>query len=131
MITAEQLVDQVVVHKIFGEGIVHSVNGTHLEVHFVEKSKVSKFAYPSCFEGFLILQNSSLQSEVEKDIEVWRQESGAVQKEALRHQYEMTLQGIEARRIALEEKKLKAAQKIMEHRSSHSYNNERRNKKNG
>lgn len=130
MIAEEQLINQIVIHKVFGEGIVHSVDEQHMEVFFADKNKVSKFAYPSCFDGFLKLRNNSLQEEVGKEVESWRQESGTVKKEELRHQYEKTIQGIEARRIAAEEKKLKAAQKIMEHRSSYTYNNVKRNRKN-
>lgn len=51
-----------------------------------------------------------------------------MQKEALRHQYEKTIQGIEARRLAAGEKKLKAAQRAMEHRST--YSNVKQGKKN-
>lgn len=56
-------------------------------------------------------------------MEVWKQESGTVQKEELRHRYEKTMQGIEARRLAAAKKKLKAAQKAMEHRSTYSNTN--------
>lgn len=120
MIETDQLINKTVIHKSYGKGIICSVDGKYLEVDFTEKGKVSKFVYPSCFNGFLTLEKSKLQSEIDSVIEVWKQESGAVRKEELRHQYEKTIQGIEARRIAAEEKKLKAAQRAMDHRSSYS-----------
>ncbi|MGN0424262.1 MAG: hypothetical protein ACI4FY_03015 [Acetatifactor sp.] len=116
----EKLINQTVIHKSFGKGIIRSVDGNYLEVDFIGKGKVSKFPYPSCFYGFLLVENTNLQSEIEAVVEVWKQESGIVQKEKLRYQYEKTLRGIEARRLAAEEKKMKAAQKAMEHRSTYS-----------
>lgn len=119
----EKLVNQTVIHKSFGKGIIRSVDEKYLEVDFTEKGKVSKFPYPGCFHGFLTIEDGSLQSEIEAVVENWKQDSGVVQKEELRHQYEKTMQGIEARRLAAEEKKLKVAQRAMEHRSTYSNTN--------
>lgn len=128
MVEADKLINQTVIHKSFGKGIIiRIVDKKYLEVDFTEKGKVSKFAYPSCFYGFLTLEDSSLQVEIDAVVEVWKQESGVLQKEELRHQYEKTMRGIEARRLAAEEKKLKAAQRSMEHRST--YSNVRQEKK--
>ena len=123
----EKLGNQTVIHKIFGKGIILSVDEKYLEVNFTERGKVSKFSYPSCFHGFLTIENSSLQKEIDAVVEVWKQESGIMQKEEFKKQYEKTMQSIEARRLAAEEKKLKAAQRAMEHRST--YNNSNFNKK--
>ena len=128
MVDLEKLVNQTVIHKSFGKGIIRSMDEKHLEVDFKEKGKVSKFPYPSCFNGFLTVEDCDLQAEITSVVEVWKQESGAVQKEELRHQYEKTMQGIEARRLAAEEKKLKAAQRAMEHRFT--YSNVNQGKKN-
>ena len=119
----EKLVNQTVIHKSFGKGIIRSVDEKYLEVDFIEKGKVSKFPYPGCFHGFLTIEDSSLQTEIEAVVEGWKQESGVMQKEELRHQYEKTMQSIESRRLAAEEKKLKAAQRAMEHRSTYSNTN--------
>lgn len=124
----EKLVNQTVIHISFEKGIIRSVDEKYLEVDFIEKGKVSKFPYPGCFHGFLTIEDSSLQTEIEAVVEGWKQESGVTHKEELRHQYEKTMQGIEARRLAAEEKKLKAAQRAMEHRSA--YSNTNFNKKN-
>ena len=56
---------------------------------------------------------------MQKDLEQWKIESGAFQKEELRHRYEKTMQEIRERRTAAGEKKLKAAQMVMEHRSTY------------
>ena len=109
-----------VIHKSFGKGIIRSVDEKYLEVDFMEKGKASKFSYPSCFNGFLSMEDNELQPEISSAVEVWKVESGAAQKEELRHQYEKTMQGIEARRLAAEDKKMKAAQRAMEHRSAYS-----------
>lgn len=119
----EKLVNQTVIHKSFGKGIIRSVDEKYLEVDFIEKGKVSKFPYPGCFHGFLTIEDSSLQTEIEAVVEGWKQESGVMQKEELRHQCERTMQSIEARRLAAEEKKLKAARRAMEHRSTYSNTN--------
>jgi|GEM_PF-3026738 len=123
----EKLVNQTVIHKSYGKGIIHNVGEKYLEVDFAEKGKVSKFPYPSCFNGFLSLKDCDLQTEITAEVEVWKRESGAMQKEELRHRYEKTMQGMEARRLAAEDKKLKAAQRAMERRSA--YGNTNFNKK--
>lgn len=120
MAEVQKLVSQTVIHKLFGKGIIISADEKYLEVDFAENSKISKFAYPSCFNGFLTLENTELQVEMQAVIETWRVESGEVQKEKLRRQYEKTIQDIEARRIAAEEKKRRAAQRGMERRSIYS-----------
>ena len=118
MLEIEKLVKEIVVHKLFGTGIITNVEDKYLEIDFPEKNRKSKFAYPSCFNGFLTLKNEERQEEVQKDLEQWKIESGAFQKEELRNRYEKTMQEIRERRTAAEERKLKAAQTVMEHRST-------------
>ncbi|MGN0386290.1 MAG: hypothetical protein ACI4EX_10455 [Lachnospiraceae bacterium] len=128
MIEADKLINRTVIHKSFGKGIIRSVDEKYLEVDFSERGKVSKFVYPSCFYGFLTLEECNLQAEIDAVVEIWKQESGVEKKEELRHQYEKTMQSIEARRLAAEEKKLKAAQRAMEHRTT--YGDVKRERKN-
>ena len=116
----EKLVNQTVIHKTFGKGIVRSADEKYLEVDFTEKGKVSKFSYPDCFYGFLIIEDSSMESAIKADVLLWKQEKCVIQKEQLKKQYEKTMQSIEARRVASEEKKLKAAQRSMERRFIYS-----------
>ena len=116
----EKLVNQTVIHKSFGKGIILSVDKKYLEVEFIEKGKVSRFLYPDCFYGFLTIEDSGLQLEIEAVVEDWKQDRGVIQKEKLRKQYEKNMRSIEARRLAAEEKRLKAAQRAMEHRFTYS-----------
>lgn len=123
------MLNQAVKHRAFGGGIVQNVDEQHITVIF-DKDKTSRvFAYPSCFDGFLSVENAKLQEQVLSALGAWKQESGAEQKEALRLSYEKTVRGIEARRITAEEKKMKAARKAMEHRIIGNMNREARDKK--
>lgn len=98
-------------HKTLGKGIIRSADEEYLEIYFTEKGKISKFSYPSCFYGFLTVEDNSLQPEIETVVEAWKQESDIVHKEELRKRYEKTIHDIETRRLAAEEKKLKAHKK--------------------
>jgi len=73
--------------------------------------------YLSCFDGYAKLENKAKQRRVQADLEKWKTESGATQKEELRREYEKTQQEIRERRDAAEERKIKAAKRAMEHRT--------------
>ena len=109
----KDLIGVAVKHKIFGQGVVEDAHENYIEVIFQQKGKKSKFSYPSCFQGFLELIADERKADVEADLIVWRIESGAEEKEALKQQYIKTQQAIEARKLAAEEKKLRAAQRSM------------------
>ena len=121
MLEIEKLVEETVIHKSFGAGIIKEVDGKYLKIDFPEKNKKSTFAYPLCFDGFLMLENEETQAEMQKDLEQWKIESGAVQKEELWRQYEKTRQEIRARQTAVEEKKLRAARRVMERSSTFNW----------
>ena len=110
------LLGEIVEHKTFGKGVIHSIEDKYMMVVFKEKNKTSKFVYPAGFDGFLILANIEKREEMERELEVWREESGVNQRNELRLQYEKTVQAIEERRLAAEERKIKAAQRFSEHR---------------
>ncbi len=116
---SKKLVNQTVMHKTLGNGIIRSADEEHLEIYFTEKGKISKFSYPSCFYGFLTVEDNSLQPEIETVVEAWKQKGDIVHKEELKKRYEKTIHDIETRRLAAEEKKLKAAQKAIEHHSTY------------
>lgn len=120
---AASMLNQAVVHKTYGKGTITRVDEKYLEVAFAEGQKVSKFAYPSCFHGFLSFEDEVLQDEAQQRVDTWMDESGTRKSEALYKKYEKTMRGIEERRAAAEEKKLKAAQRAMEHRTN--YNRDR------
>ena len=122
------LVNQSVIHKNFGRGMIVSVNSEkYLNVKFEGKDATCKFSYPQCFYGYLTLENCKLQSEIAQIVEIWKEEKGITEREKLYHQYEITLRGIENRRIAAKEKKMKASQRAVEHRTA--YNMRHENKK--
>lgn len=55
MMEIEKLLNEAVIHKSFGKGVISGADSKYLQVDFSEKNKTSKFAYPSCFNGFLVL----------------------------------------------------------------------------
>ena len=66
------LLDENVVHKSFGKGVINSADGKYLDVEFFKGNKKSRFLYPSCIQGFLRLENDEKQAEAEKDLEQWK-----------------------------------------------------------
>lgn len=116
----KKLIDENVTHKSFGQGVVRNAYATYLEVIFAGNGKQSKFIYPSCFYGFLTLENEEKQEALAKDLRQWRLENGVRHKEELKNQQDRTTQAIKARRLAAEDKKIKAAQKSMEHRTTYN-----------
>jgi len=108
----KELIGTEVFHKVFGTGFIEDAHDNYIQVLF-QSEKRSNFSYPSCFDRFLVLKSEENREDVNADLVLWRMESGAEQKEALRQQYLKTQQAIEARRIAAEERKLKAVQQRM------------------
>lgn len=112
------LENQQVVHKRFGKGIICSIdNEKYLNVKFEKKAEICKFAYPQCFYGYLTLKDSELQLEIIPVVDNWKNENDIEEKEKLRNRHKETLCGIKKRRNAAEEKKLRASQRIAEHRT--------------
>lgn len=72
-----KLLNEVVNHKTFGTGVIRSIDDKYVTVEFKEINKISKFGYPAGFDGFLRLNDKEKQEEMEKELEVWREESGA------------------------------------------------------
>ena len=60
------LLGEIVEHKTFGKGVIHSIKDKYMTVVFKEKNKTSKFAYPAGFDGFLVLENIEKQEEMER-----------------------------------------------------------------
>lgn len=122
----EKLIDLTVIHKIFGEGVIRNADGKYIEVEFVQKNKVSKFAYPMCFQEFLTLENTKLHEKMQKVLETWKFENGIDKKEEIWKMHEKTVQGIKDRRLAAEERKIRAAQRTVSQR--HIYNSAKKTK---
>lgn len=98
MMKISMLLDENVVHKSFGKGVINSADGKYVDVEFFKGNKKSRFLYPSCFQGFLRLENDEKQAEAEKDLEQWKVENGIMQKEQLRLIHEKTAKAINARK---------------------------------
>lgn len=110
----KELIGETVFHKSFGKGVIKGAYDKYLEIDFPECNRQSRFIYPSCFDAFLMLEKSGKEQEVVKDLEQWKIDSGALQREKLRLQYEKTQQDIKERLSAAEEKKKKAGQRTWE-----------------
>ena len=96
-----KLLDEVVIHKTFGRGVISSIDNKYVIVEFKEINKISKFGYPAGFDGFLSIENREKQEDMEKELEVWREESGAEKKEELKQQYLKTQQAIMESKTAI------------------------------
>jgi len=115
----KNLVGESVIHKAFGIGVVEKADEKYLEVIFQQGEKKSVFAYPSCFNTFLRLENEELQASLQEDLQQWKKDSNVDHKEALKSRYMKRQQGIRARQIATEERKEQAARRSMELRTSY------------
>ena len=62
------LLEQRVIHKVFGTGSIINQTASCVEVSFVSNDAVKKFTYPMCFEKFLKLEDESLQNEMEEEV---------------------------------------------------------------
>lgn len=120
MMEAMELIHLTVIHKIFGKGVIYSVDEKYIEVDFAEKNRVSKFAYPSCFQEFLTLENAEMRETMQKVVEKWKIENGIDKKEEIWKRHEKTVQGIKDRQFAAAERKLKAAQRAISHRTAYN-----------
>ena len=60
------LIDVVVIHKLFGRGVVVAQEEGTITVRFHEKT--AKFAYPDAFKLFLKAENCKLQAKSYKQI---------------------------------------------------------------
>lgn len=112
----ENLLREKVYHKKYGSGIISSARDSHIEAQFPQYGKVCRFIYPWCFEKFLRLENEKKQEAVLAYLEQWKTENGINKKEAMRRQYEETQRKIAVRRKAVEERKLRSAQRVFERR---------------
>ena len=120
------------IHKTFGKGLVLTFDGSYLEVDFEEAGKKCKFQFPSCFYGYLKLEDDEMQRIIEPVVDHWKEENEIDRKEELKLKHQKTMQAIEERRQAAERKRLRGAQRNVEHRFIQSTNSSReKDKKDG
>lgn len=121
-----------VIHKTFGKGLVLTFDGSYLEVDFEEAGKKCKFQFPSCFYGYLKLEDDEMQRIIEPVVDHWKEENEIDRKEELKLKHQKTMQAIEERRQAAERKRLRGAQRNVEHRFIQSTNSSKeKDKKDG
>lgn len=104
------LKDEVVYHGIYGKGIIGETGDNVVVVFFDNIDKSCKFAYPSCFRKFLVLQDSKKKKLVEEDIDKWLVESGTLAKEATEKKTIKTQEGIKQREKERKIARIKKAQ---------------------
>ena len=121
-----------VIHKTFGKGSVLSFDGRYLEVDFSDACKKCKVQFPSCFYGYLKLEDDEMQRIIEPVVDHWKEENEIDRKEELKLKHQKTMQAIEERRQAAERKRLRGAQRNVDRRFIQSTNSSReKDKKDG
>lgn len=64
------IIDEQVTHKIFGTGTVVEQAKDKVGVSFPDKGNKT-FVYPDCFDGFMKLNNISMQEKMESEINLY------------------------------------------------------------
>lgn len=93
------LINIMVVHCTFGDGIVTNTNGNIFEVKFEGSGKTSKFSYPVAFQRFLKVKDSDLEAVIKKDLDEWLISSGTLESEQLRKKTAETQAAIREREM--------------------------------
>lgn len=101
----ESLLNEVVVHRLYGEGIIKSAEGNYIEVIF-EDTKKCKFLVPSCFDKFLRLKGDDKQAEIDEAVETWKNANGVYKTEQLTKKMEQTQKSIQKRGEEREKRRL-------------------------
>lgn len=66
------IINQTVIHKAFGCGVIAGIDGAYLSVLF--KNQEKRFVFPDAFAQFLRFEDADAQAEVEEMIESLRTE---------------------------------------------------------
>lgn len=86
------MVGSKVVHTKYGEGIILSQDADRISVEFASESETKKFQYPNCFQTFLKLVDSQIESIIRNEItEFQKRENERTAKE----QHEMVQRSFE------------------------------------
>lgn len=72
------LLNQIVVHRVFGEGVITGQNDNYFSVTFSQGEK--KFIFPDSFDSYLKAKDSTVAVEVEKHLERWHEEKQRAQQ---------------------------------------------------
>lgn len=109
MSNIENLMNQTVQHKKYGNGCVIKIEGNHLTVSFSVKECI--FCYPEVFEQYLTIEGNEINSLIAEDIIFWKNTEEYQRHEANKKAYMETQAGIQRRKQIQEEKALLQAQR--------------------
>ena len=102
------LIDEQIVHKVYGKGIITSIEDDYLNATF-ENGKDSKFSFPSCFDKFINLANEEKQQELQQFVNKWKEENGIFEQEMIHKMTAETQAGIIKRAEEREKRRLERA----------------------
>ena len=104
----ETLLNEIVVHRLYGEGIIEAVDGNRITVVF-EDTKKCTFLVPSCFDKFLRLKGDDKQDEIDEALMQWKTENAVFKSEELQKKMKNRQEGIDQRGREREKRKLEKA----------------------
>ena len=102
------LVNEKVIHKVYGPGVIKSTNKEYLEVLF-DNGKCSTFQMPSCFDKFIRFVNEEKQERILHDLDLWKKLNGVYEKEKIHQLTKATQEGIVQREKEREQRRLERA----------------------
>ena len=109
----KDLINEKVIHKIYGEGVIIKNENGYIDVEF-KKGYKSKFATPSCFDKFLKFKDEEKQQEMLEDVAKWKGENGILEKEKIHQKTIATQAGIQRRQEEREIRRLERAKEVAE-----------------
>lgn len=102
---SNSLLNQAVVHGSYGRGIITGTEEKYIEVDFPDSGKHCRFCYPSCFHGFLKLEKTEMQEEVDAIAIAHMKESGELRRQQMLEHYRVNMKRLDAKRYITEKKK--------------------------
>ncbi len=105
------LINVKVVHKVYGEGAINSIDEHYIDVSF-ENGRESKFSVPSCFDKFLKIVDEDKQQEMKKRVLEWKEANGILEQEIIRQRTMDTQAGIRKRKEEREAKRIQRAKEV-------------------
>ena len=103
-----ELIDEKIVHKVYGQGTITSIEGDYLNATF-SNGKASKFSFPSCFDKFIKFSDEEKAQELQKYLNIWKTENGIFEQEMIHKMTAETQEGIKKRAEEREKRRLERA----------------------
>lgn len=102
------LIDEPIIHKVYGNGTIKSVEDDYLKAIF-ENGKESKFSFPSCFDKFIKLSDEEKWQDLLRFVNKWKKENGIFEQEMIHKMTAETQAGIKRREIEREKRRQERA----------------------